>query len=137
MVKIGFPLDNVLCNLLIKGFSGTRNVVSYNTMIGVLFYNGKMDKAISIWEELEEDNTCFPDSVTYAVVIRGLCENGLTSKALGIMKDAQIDGWAKLDVFAYSSIIKGLCKDGRLKEALFLFEQMEKNVWLLPKPFNL
>ncbi|KAL2957927.1 hypothetical protein AAZX31_18G178500 [Glycine max] len=102
---------------LIHGLSEVGNLGEarrvYEEMVGRggLFENGKVDKAMVLWDGLTE-----ADSATYGVVIHGLCRNGYVNRALQVLEEAEHRGGG-VDEFAYLSLINALCKEGRLDEA--------------------
>ncbi|RZB52786.1 Pentatricopeptide repeat-containing protein [Glycine soja] len=124
MRERGVELDVVCYNMIIDGFFKRGYFVKAGEMwerllreesvfpsVG-LFENGKVDKAMVLWDGLTE-----ADSATYGVVIHGLCRNGYVNRALQVLEEAEHRGGG-VDEFAYLSLINALCKEGRLDEAV-------------------
>ncbi|XP_038708547.1 putative pentatricopeptide repeat-containing protein At1g53330 [Tripterygium wilfordii] len=107
---------------IVSGF-GQLLVMAYDS--DLLFENGKVDEAISIWEQLPTKD-CVVDSTTYGVSIFGLCTKRYLSKALQILKEIEYGG-SDLDIFAYSSMISSLYKKERLDDAASVVREMDKH----------
>ena len=84
------------------------DVMSYSTIIDDLFKEGKADKALIIFHEMQ-DRGLSPNVVTYSLIIAGLFKEGKAAKACSIFHEMQDRGLSP-EVVTYNLIIDRLCK---------------------------
>ncbi|XP_054800872.1 pentatricopeptide repeat-containing protein At2g17525, mitochondrial isoform X2 [Prosopis cineraria] len=145
---------------LMKSRGIIPNTVIYNTLIHALCRNGKVGRARSLMNEMEEPNDVtynilisgyckeenliqalvlleksfgmgfVPDVVTTTKVVEILCNVGRVTEAVEVLERVEGMGGA-VDVVAYNTLIKGFCKVGKAKVGLHFLKQME-NKGILP-----
>ncbi|KAL2230433.1 pentatricopeptide repeat-containing protein At2g17525, mitochondrial [Sesamum indicum] len=173
MMGNGLKGDDYTYGILMKGFCLTNrigdgfkllqvmkthgvkvNVIVYNTLMYALCKNGKVGRARSLMNEMEEysdvtfnilisaycnDNNlvqalvimekCFsygfvPDVVTLTKVIEILCNAGRISEGVEVLERVEGNG-GTLDVVAYNTLLKGFVKAGKVKAGCGYLKQME------------
>ncbi|KAL5557352.1 hypothetical protein UlMin_039588 [Ulmus minor] len=173
MMGSGIEGDDYTFGILMKGLSSTNrigdgfkllqmmksrgikpNTVIYNTLLHALCKNGKVGRARSLMNEMEElsevtfnvmisaycaeDNLvqalvllekCFalgflPDVVTVTKVLEILCNSGRVSEAVEVLERVEKKGGV-VDVVAYNTLMKGFCKLGKLRVGLRILKEME------------
>ncbi|MQL81742.1 hypothetical protein Taro_014198 [Colocasia esculenta] len=107
------------------------DVVTYTTIIGGLFEEGRAKDALLLIDDMRAAGIS-PDVVTYSVLVKGFVSAGNTDVALRFLGDivAQKDG-CKPNVFTYSIAINSLCEIGSVEEAFSLINEM-KNAGIYP-----
>ncbi|XP_010537334.1 PREDICTED: pentatricopeptide repeat-containing protein At1g08070, chloroplastic-like isoform X1 [Tarenaya hassleriana] len=101
-----------------------RDIVSWNSMIGVYMGQGDIESAIGLFESMPERNT-----VTWNSLISGLCKAGNMKLALSIFERMPV----RNDV-SWNSMISGFIRSGDMKAARSILDRMpEKTVvsWTL------
>nr|POF12014.1 pentatricopeptide repeat-containing protein, mitochondrial [Quercus suber] len=131
------------------------NTMIYNTLLHALCRNGKVGRARSLMNEMEEPNDvtfnilisayckeenlvqalvllekCFnlgfvPDVVTGTKVLEVLCNVGRVTEAVDILNRLESKG-SVVDVVAYNTLIKGFCRLGKVKVGHRLLKEMER-----------
>ncbi|KAL6512392.1 hypothetical protein OROHE_020004 [Orobanche hederae] len=115
-ISDGFKLLQVM-----KSHGVKPNVVVYNTLIYALCKNGKVGRARSLTNEMEE----FSD-VTYNILISAYCNENNIVQALVMMEKCFSTGFVP-DVVALTKMLENLCKAGRISDAVEVLERTEKN----------
>ncbi|XP_015889588.3 pentatricopeptide repeat-containing protein At2g17525, mitochondrial [Ziziphus jujuba] len=145
----GFKLLQVM-----KSRGITPNTVIYNTLLHALCKNGKVGRARSLMNEIEEPSDvtfnvlisgycaeenlvqalvllekCFssgfvPDVVTVTKVLELLCNVGRVAEAVEIIERVESRG-GTIDVLAYNTLMKGFCKSGKVKVGIRILKEME------------
>ena len=101
------------------------DVISYNTLIGALCKQGKIDEAKDLMTQMVS-NGCLPDSVTYNVFLHGLLKWNEMHDAIPILEEMNSREF-KLCATTFSMLIEPLERGGRNS---VLFEKVKK---LVPK----
>ncbi|KAJ6413343.1 hypothetical protein OIU84_006187 [Salix udensis] len=131
------------------------NVVIYNTLLHALCNNGKVGRARSLMNEINEPNDVtfnvlicgyckednfvqalvlleksfslgfVPDIVTVTKVVEILCDVGRVTEAVEILERVESKGGV-VDVVAHNTLIKGFCKLGKVKVGHGLLKEMER-----------
>ncbi|XP_065850130.1 pentatricopeptide repeat-containing protein At2g17525, mitochondrial-like [Euphorbia lathyris] len=131
------------------------NVVVYNTLLHALCKNGKLGRARSLMNEIEDPNDvtfnilmsayckehnlvqalvmlekCFdsgfvPDVITVTKVVESLCNVGRLSEAVEVFDRVESKG-GKVDVVAHNTLLKGFCSLGKVKVGYGLLKEMER-----------
>ncbi|KAE9613185.1 hypothetical protein Lal_00027369 [Lupinus albus] len=144
---------------LIKSRGVTPNTVIYNTLLHSLCKNGKVGRARSLMNEMEEPNDvtfnilisayckeenlvqaivmlekCFglgfmPDVVTVTKVVEVLCNADRVTEAAEVLDRVESMG-GSLDIVAYNTLIKGFCAAGKVKVGVHFLKQMESKGFL-------
>ncbi|KAL3633574.1 hypothetical protein CASFOL_022336 [Castilleja foliolosa] len=97
------------------------NVVMYNTLIHALCKNGKVGRARSLTNEIENLN-----DVTYNILISAYCNEKNLVQSLVMLEKCFSNGFVP-DIIALTKLVKILCDAGRLSEAVEVLERAEKN----------
>ncbi|XWS42244.1 hypothetical protein CRYUN_Cryun17cG0151500 [Craigia yunnanensis] len=106
---------------LIKSSPVKPNTVIYNTLIHALCKNGKVGRARSLMNEMEE-----PNDVTFNVLISAYCkckEENLV-QALALLEKSFTMGFVP-DVITLTKVLKILSNVGRVAEAFEILERAE------------
>nr|XP_011469344.1 PREDICTED: pentatricopeptide repeat-containing protein At2g17525, mitochondrial isoform X2 [Fragaria vesca subsp. vesca] len=139
----------------IKSRGVAPNTVVYNTLLHALCRNGKVGRARSLMNEMEDPNDvtfnilisgycgeenlvqavvmldkCFglgyvPDVVTITKVLELLCNDGRVMEAVKVLERVESNG-GLVDVVAYNTLIKGFCQLGKAKLGLRILKEMER-----------
>lgn len=139
---------------VIKSRGMTPNTVIYNTLLHALCRNGKVGRARSLMNEMDdpsdvtfnvmisaycaEENLvqalvmldkCFslgfvPDVVTVTKVLQILCSSGRVPEAVEILERVESKG-GLVDVVAYNTLLKGFCNSGKVKVGCRILKEME------------
>ncbi|CAA0838444.1 Pentatricopeptide repeat-containing protein -mitochondrial [Striga hermonthica] len=140
MMGCGVKGDDYTYGILMKGFCLTNrigdgfkllqvmkshgvkvNVVVYNTLIYALCKNGKVGRARSLTNEMEE----FSD-VTYNILISAYCNENNIVQALVMLEKSFSDGFVP-DAVTLTKLLEILCNAGRASEAVEILERVEEN----------
>ncbi|KAI5656888.1 hypothetical protein M9H77_25681 [Catharanthus roseus] len=99
------------------------NVVSYNTVIKGLCEMGSLDSAVSMMDEMENNNI-MPDLITFNTLLDAFYSAGRNAEAENL--------WCLMEkkdlvanVRSYNSRLRGFVKDNRISDAVLLTEEME------------
>ncbi|XVF83809.1 hypothetical protein PTKIN_Ptkin16aG0522800 [Pterospermum kingtungense] len=105
---------------IIKSSSPVKpNTVIYNTLIHALCKNGKVGRARSLMNEVED-----PNDVTFNVLISAYCKEDNLVQALMLLEKSFTMGFVP-DVVTLTKVLKILCNAGRVAEALEVLERTE------------
>ncbi|KAL8532984.1 hypothetical protein ACS0TY_009300 [Phlomoides rotata] len=99
------------------------NLCTYNSLIHVLCFLGKVKDALIVWEELKVSSGHEPDAFTYRLLIHGCCKSYRINDAMKIFSEMQYNG-IRAETDVYNSLLDGLMKSRKLTEACNLFEKM-------------
>jgi pentatricopeptide repeat protein len=136
--KLGFESDAVVANSLVDmygkfGFIDdalnifneikTKDLVSWNTIMMGLSYNGKVSATMELFKELIRVGVP-PDRITFAAVLLA-CNNGsLVDEGIEIFSLMEMEFGVKAEEEHYSYIVEMLCRAGKLEEAIIIVENM-------------
>ncbi|PQQ06685.1 pentatricopeptide repeat-containing protein [Prunus yedoensis var. nudiflora] len=143
----GFEMDNWGYNICIHAFGcwgdlGTSlslfkemkdsnlesvgpDLPTYNSLIHVLCLVGKVNDALTVWEELKGSGH-EPDAITYRILIQGCCKSYRIDEATNIFSQMQLNGYIP-DNIVYNSLLDGLFKARKVNDGCHLFEKMVQN----------
>ncbi|KDP43777.1 hypothetical protein JCGZ_22404 [Jatropha curcas] len=110
----GFKLLQVMKSSGVK-----PNAVVYNTLLHALCKNGKVGRARSLMNEIEE-----PNDVTFNVLISGYCKEDNLVQALVLLEKSFSLGFVP-DVVTVTKVVEVLCNVGRVTEAVETLERVE------------
>ncbi|XP_076925589.1 pentatricopeptide repeat-containing protein At4g01570-like [Bidens hawaiensis] len=105
-----------------KSDSSGPDLCTYNSLIQSLCFNGKVNDALIVWEELKSSGH-EPDDFTYRIIIQGCCKCYRINDATRIFSEMQHNGF-RPDTIVYNSVLDGFLKSGKVMEACQLFEKM-------------
>ncbi|KAH7578141.1 hypothetical protein JRO89_XS01G0345500 [Xanthoceras sorbifolium] len=106
---------------LVRG-SFDPDLCTYNSLIQVLCFVGKVKDALIVWEELKVSGH-EPDEFTYRNLIQGCCKSYRMDDAISIFNEMQYNGFLPNTV-VYNSLLDGMFKARKVTEACQLFEKM-------------
>ncbi|KAH7519377.1 hypothetical protein FEM48_Zijuj08G0029600 [Ziziphus jujuba var. spinosa] len=98
------------------------DLCTYNSLILVLCFVGKVKDALVVWEELKGSGH-EPDAFTYRILIQGCSKSYRMDDALKIFNEMQHNGIFP-DTIVYNALLDGLFKARKVNEACQLFEKM-------------
>ncbi|KAE8678645.1 Pentatricopeptide repeat-containing protein [Hibiscus syriacus] len=104
---------------LIKSSTVKPNAVVYNTLIHALCKNGKVGRARSLMNELDD-----PNVVTFNILISAYCKEENLVQALVLLEKSFAMGFTP-DVITLTKILKIICDAGRVVEAFEILEKVE------------
>ncbi|KAF4366451.1 pentatricopeptide repeat-containing protein At4g01570 [Cannabis sativa] len=98
------------------------DLCTYNSLLHVLCFVGKVKDALAVWEELKFSGH-EPDEFTYRIIIQGCSKSYRIDDATKIFNEMQHNG-LRPDTVVYNSLIDGLFKARKVNDACQLFEKM-------------
>ena len=103
----------------------TRNLVTYNTMIGALAKQSASQDALTIFYSMK-DVGVRPDKYTYTSLLKALVEDGDINGGRELLQEMKEVG-VEIDVVTYNTMIKALCDNLQWFNAKELVTEMEIN----------
>ncbi|KAL0285184.1 UNVERIFIED_CONTAM: Pentatricopeptide repeat-containing protein, mitochondrial [Sesamum angustifolium] len=97
------------------------NVIVYNTLMYALCKNGKVGRARSLMNEMEEYS-----DVTFNILISAYCNENNLVQVLVLMEKCFSYGFVP-DVVTLTKVIEILCNAGRISEGVEVLERVEGN----------
>ncbi|KAI9126592.1 hypothetical protein K1719_002188 [Acacia pycnantha] len=104
---------------LMKSRGIIPNTVIYNTLLFALCKNGKIGRARSLMNEMEE-----PNDVTYNILISGYCKEENLVQALVLLEKSFSMGFVP-DVVTVTKVVEIMCNAGRVTEGVEVLERVE------------
>ncbi|XP_072966348.1 pentatricopeptide repeat-containing protein At1g08070, chloroplastic-like isoform X1 [Typha angustifolia] len=101
-----------------------RDVVTWNSMIGGLAFNGFAKDAIDLYEKMREENFK-PSDITFVGLLTACTHAGLVDFGLRVFKSMKEDNNVVPKVEHCACIVDLLCRSGRLKDAYEFICEME------------
>lgn len=98
------------------------DLCTYNSLIQVLCFVGKVKDALAVWEDLKGSGH-EPDAFSYRIIIQGCCKSYWMNDASKIFSEMQYNGFQP-NIVVYNSVLDGFLKARKLTEACQLFEKM-------------
>nr|GMC90123.1 pentatricopeptide repeat-containing protein At5g24830 [Ipomoea batatas] len=111
---------NCMCKMLKTGI--TPDVFSYNTFIGLLCKEGKMDEACYMFNVMTRMGVC-PDRITYKMIIQGLCMNGEVGKANDFLC-CMLENSIIPEPLIWNVVIHGYGRHGSVRSAEYIRSKM-------------
>ncbi|KEH35383.1 pentatricopeptide repeat-containing protein At1g43980, mitochondrial [Medicago truncatula] len=136
--KFGFESDSVVTNSLVDMYAKfgfidnalnifneikTKDLVSWNTIMMGLSYNGKVCVTMDLFEELRREGMP-PDRITLAAVLLACNYGNLVDEGIKIFSQMEMEFGVKPEEEHYSYVVEMLCRAGNLKEAVDIVEKM-------------
>lgn len=136
--KFGFESDSVVANSLVDMYAKfgfidnalnifneikTKDLVSWNTIMMGLSYNGKVSVTMDLFEELIREGMA-PDRKTFAAVLLACNYGNLVDEGIKIFSQMEMEFGVKPEEEHYAYAVEMLCRDGNLKEAVDIVEKM-------------
>ncbi|KAL4187733.1 hypothetical protein AMTRI_Chr09g40480 [Amborella trichopoda] len=155
VVEKFFKPHVITCNILIHGLCNRRmggktvDAITYNILIRGLCYEGRIEDAIKLFEEMREKKLG-PDKFSYNAILRGLSRAGRKEEAENLLRK-MIESGVLPDQITYTVLgkshskeskhdsqcldeeseskfyinnIKKFCSEGRFEEAKYVMEEM-------------
>ncbi|XP_057951910.1 pentatricopeptide repeat-containing protein At1g08070, chloroplastic-like [Malania oleifera] len=101
-----------------------RDIVTWNSMIAGLAFNGFAEDAIALFEKLMETEVR-PDDVTFVGLLTACTHSGLVDLGLEFFRSMRSDHDISPKIEHYACIVDLFCRSGRLKEAYDFICRME------------
>ncbi|XP_018724732.2 pentatricopeptide repeat-containing protein At5g59600 [Eucalyptus grandis] len=104
-----------------------KNVASWNAMIGCYGKHGMVDRALLLFEEMNDRNIQ-PNEVTLVSVLSACSHGGLLEKGLQIFRSIKEDYGVSPRKEHFACVVDLLCRCGRMAEAYNLLKEMPVDV---------
>ncbi|KAL5572254.1 hypothetical protein UlMin_021851 [Ulmus minor] len=101
------------------------DLCTYNSLLHVLCFFGKVKDALVVWEELKGLGH-EPDAFPYRTLVQGCCKTYRIDDAAKIFSEMQHNGYSP-DTVVYNSLIDGLFKARKIDDACQVFEKMTQD----------
>lgn len=136
--KLGFESDAVVANSLVDMYAKfgliddalnifnemkIKDLVSWNTIMMGLTYNGKVSETMDLFKELIREGTP-PDRITLAAVLLACNYGNLTDEGVQIFSSMEKEFGVKPGEEHYAYVVELLSQTGKLKEAIDIVETM-------------
>ncbi|XP_066350139.1 LOW QUALITY PROTEIN: pentatricopeptide repeat-containing protein At2g06000-like [Miscanthus floridulus] len=142
MTEFGCSPDTITHNILIDGLCRAKqvnrghevlrrllrdgvcmpNVVTYTSVISGYCKAGRMEDALSVYNDMLESGTR-PNTVTYNVLINGYGKASDMESAVSMYRQLILRRCPP-DVVTFSSLIDGYCRCGQLDDAMRIWKEM-------------
>ncbi|CAN8253428.1 unnamed protein product [Cochlearia groenlandica] len=100
------------------------NIWTYNILLHGLCNNGKLEKALVIFEDLQKSEV-EPNIFTYNIIIKGMCKTEKVEDAWCLFCSLGLKG-VKPDVVTYNAMISGFRENRLMQDAYTLFMKMKE-----------
>ncbi|KAJ1380311.1 Tetratricopeptide-like helical domain superfamily [Sesbania bispinosa] len=136
--KLGFESDTVVANALVDMYAKfgfiddalnifnamkIKDLVSWNTIMMGLTYNGKVSVTMDLFKELIRRGMP-PDRITIAAVLLACNYGSLVDEGMKIFSLMEMEYGVKPEEEHYVYVVEMLSKAGKLKEAIAIVETM-------------
>lgn len=137
--KLGFESDAVVANSLVDMYAKfgfiddslnifnemkIKDLVSWNTIMMGLAYNGKVSLAMDLFRELLTREGMLPDGITLTAVLLACNYGRLVDEGIEIFSSMEMKFGVEPREEHYVSVVEMLSKAGKLKEAIDIIETM-------------
>ncbi|CAJ1974307.1 unnamed protein product [Sphenostylis stenocarpa] len=137
--KLGFESDAVIANSLVDMYAKfgfiddalnifkemkIKDLVSWNTMMMGLTYNGRLSSTMNLFRELLTGGGMLPDRITLTAVLLACNYGLLVDEGVEIFSSMEIKFGVKPGEEHYECVVAMLSKVGKLKEAIDIIETM-------------
>ncbi|KAG6524270.1 hypothetical protein ZIOFF_014176 [Zingiber officinale] len=95
-------------------------------LIDGLCKQGRVQDAISFFQEISKEKSFYPCLITFNSLISGACNSGFILIAWSLLSLSFKYGFVP-DKYSYNALMHGLCLAGKVEEALELFERMQND----------
>ncbi|KAI9097490.1 hypothetical protein K1719_025261 [Acacia pycnantha] len=138
VLKLGFESDAIVANSLVEMYSKfgfiydaldifseirRRDLISWNTILTGLIYNGEVSVAMDLFNELIREGMS-PDRITLAAVLLACNYGSLVDEGIQILSSMEKEFGVKPGEQHYAFAVELLSRAGRLKEAIDIIEAM-------------
>lgn len=147
VLKSGFESDSVVANALVEMYAKfgfifdalnifneirRRDLISWNTILMGLTFNGEVSVAMDLFNELISEGTS-PDRITLAAVLLACNYGSLVDEGIEILSSMEKEFGVKPGEQHYAFAVELLSRAGRLKEAIDIIETMPYRTALIWK----
>ncbi|KAK4273952.1 hypothetical protein QN277_017251 [Acacia crassicarpa] len=147
VLKLGFESDAIVANSLVEMYSKfgyiydaldifseirRRDLISWNTILTGLIYNGEVSVAMDLFNELIREGMS-PDRITLAAVLLACNYGSLVDEGIQILSSMEKEFGVKPGEQHYAFVVELLSRAGRLKEAIDIIEAMPYRTALIWK----
>ncbi|TKY74193.1 Pentatricopeptide repeat-containing protein mitochondrial [Spatholobus suberectus] len=137
--KLGFESDAVVANSLVDMYAKfgfiddalnifnemkIKDLVSWNTIMMGLTYNGKVSLTMDLFRELLTREGMLPDRITLTAVLLACNYGRLVDEGIEIFSSMETEFVVKPGEEHYVCVVEILSKAGKLKEAIDIIETM-------------
>lgn len=138
VVKSGFESDDVVASSLVEMYGkyglidsalhifsnmSTKDLISWNTMIMGLAYNGKAIESLSIFEELLESGL-HPDHITLSGILLACNYGGLPEEGMAIFSSMEKEYGITPRNEHYAYVVDTIMRAGNIEDAISILETM-------------
>lgn len=137
VLKLSFESDTVVANSLVEMYAKfgfiydalkifneiRRDLISWNTMMTGLTYNGKASVTMDLFKELIREGTS-PDRITLAAVLLACNYGNLVDEGIKILSSMEKEFGVEPGEEHYAYVVDLLSRAGRLREAIDIIETM-------------
>lgn len=110
----------------------TRDIVSWNSMIGGFRMHGLGQAALNLLKEMSHSGLS-PDSMTFTSVLSACSHSGLVNEGLEVFHSMRRDYGLTSSMEHYACIVDMLARAGRLEDAVSFIQMMpleaDKSIW--------
>nr|XP_043625502.1 pentatricopeptide repeat-containing protein At1g11900-like [Erigeron canadensis] len=107
-----------------KSFKFKPDLVTYNTVLGILGKAGRVDEMLDVFVSMKKADIA-PDIVSYNTLLHSLRKVGRFDLCVVLTKEMGKLG-LQPDLITYTALIECLSKSGNVEESLRLFEDMKR-----------
>ncbi|KAF6163468.1 hypothetical protein GIB67_029317 [Kingdonia uniflora] len=100
-------------------------VVTFGALIHGYCIIGKLDVAMTIFENMRSTSKVSPNTVIYNILIDSLCKENKTEVAVSLMDEMQVKGVVP-NVITYNAMFRGLQEKKWLDKALEMMDRMQR-----------
>ncbi|CAA7037784.1 unnamed protein product [Microthlaspi erraticum] len=108
--------DQILGSMVVRGLD--LDVVSFATLIDGYVKEGKLEKAVEVYDGMVKMKKT-PNLVVYNSVVNGLCKRGLVGAA-----EAVVEAMERKDVVTYNTLLNESLRSGNVEEAVDVLARM-------------
>lgn len=102
-----------------------KDVVTWNSMIAGLAFNGLSAEALDMFRRMKDAAGVEPNEVTFVGLLTACTHGGLVEEGLAIFDSMKADHHVAPSVEHCACVVDLLCKSGRLEEAFDFVAEME------------
>ncbi|XP_076901460.1 uncharacterized protein LOC143555873 [Bidens hawaiensis] len=106
-----------------KRFKLTPDLVTYNTVLGILGKGGRVDEMVDVFGSMKKAGQ-HPDIFSYNTLLHSLRRVGRFDLCVEVVKEMGEVG-LQADLITYTALIECFFKSGNIEESLRLFEHMK------------
>ncbi|KAK3224038.1 hypothetical protein Dsin_011063 [Dipteronia sinensis] len=101
------------------------DAVTYTSLMHWLSNSGDVDGAVKIWEEMKDNECCFPTVVSYTAYLKILFGDNRVKEATDVYKEMLQSGLSP-NCYTYTVLMEHLVISGKYEEALNIFSKMQE-----------